>query len=381
MSKKTLISLISAMVIAVIIVINFSNKGENNQTIKIGGISARTGVGAPIGDEEYKGALLAVEEINKKGGIDGKQIEFISEDLSIDRLKDAGVVANKLVTIDKVVGIVGPQWDEPAMAILPIIEEAKVSLIGPDQSDTIETDEVGEYLFSTWYDNRVGVDVILKHAQSQGIKRVAIVRAIDAGFWKFVSDDFSGKANQYGIEIVDDITLGNAFTTDFRTTIVKIKEKNPDAVFSVTTDPVQCPLFKQFNELGFDKPIFATEAAGNQASLEQCHGVLENLYFSTPVNENKKFSDFEKAFEKRFGNKPAFPSAVTAYDAVYVLANALEKTNSEGGEALQKALSETRGLEGASQPLITFKENGFVETPSDIFQMRTVRGGEFVPVE
>ncbi|MDA8611491.1 ABC transporter substrate-binding protein [Candidatus Pacebacteria bacterium] len=381
MNKKAVFGLTSILIMVAIIAVNRPDIEDNNQTIRIGGISARTGVGAPIGDEEYKGALLAVEEINKNGGIDGRKIEFVSEDLSIDRLKDAGSVANKLVNIDKVLGIIGPQWDEPAMAILPITEEAKVSVIGPDTSDTIENNEVGEYLFSTWYDNRAGIDVILKHAESQGIKRMVIIRAIDAGFWKFVSDDFSNKAEQYGIEIVDDITLGNAFTTDFRTTIIKIKEKNPDAVFSVTTDPVQCPLFKQFNELGFDKPVFATEAAGNQASLGQCPGVLENLYFSTPINENKKFSDFELAFEKRFGSKPAFPSAVTAYDAVYVLANALEKTNGEGGEALQKALSETKGLEGASQPILTFKENGFVETPVDIFQMRTVRNGEFVPVE
>ena len=61
----------------------------SNETIKIGGISALSGVGASVGENERRGAVLAVEEVNMRGGINGRKIELVSEDLSIDKINKA----------------------------------------------------------------------------------------------------------------------------------------------------------------------------------------------------------------------------------------------------------------------------------------------------
>ncbi len=79
--------------------------------IKVGGIAALTGVGVANGEEVRKGAELAVKEINASGGVLGRPIEYIVEDVSIDKLDVAGTVTQKLISIDKVSVIVGPQWD------------------------------------------------------------------------------------------------------------------------------------------------------------------------------------------------------------------------------------------------------------------------------
>lgn len=381
MNKK--IIWILGLIIIVLIILGLNRKSDStySESIKIGSVSARTGVGVAIGDEEYKGTKLAVDEINKKGGIKGRMLELVSEDVSIDKLNIAGSVANKLVSIDKVIAIVGPQWDEPMLAMLPITEKAKVPLIGPDTTDSVESDIVGQYLFSTWYDNRVGVEVIMKHAQAKGLKKISILRPLNAGFWKFASDLVASSAPKYGITIVEDVDIGNPLTTDFRTFISKLKQKKPDAIFFIMADPGQCIFFKQMREQGFAVPVLATEAAGNNASLSQCASDMTNLYFSTPSVSHPGYKAFESAFTEAYGRGPLFPSAVTAYDAVRVLADALEKTAGEGGEALQKALSETKGFKGASLPEITFKENGFVITPADAFEMQTVRDGKFVKAE
>ena len=186
----------------------------NKEPIKIGGISALTGVGVAIGEEERKGALLAVEEINKQGGLDGHPLELISEDVSLDQIKVGISVVQKLVNVDHVVAIVGPQWDEPAGPILPIIEASHVPMIGPDSSPMLQAAHNYKYFFSTWYDNRVGIRELLRFAQAKGIKTIAIVKPLNAGFWQYTADTMNKEAVNYGIKIVDEVNMGNPISLD-----------------------------------------------------------------------------------------------------------------------------------------------------------------------
>jgi len=389
--KKTIWAIIIIVVLAALFWFFAGKKTEapqapggtetSGEPIKIGSISALTGVGTAIGEEEKRGAELGVEFVNKNGGINGRPLVLVSEDLSIDKLKNAGTVTSKLINVDKVVGIVGPQWDEPAMAILPIVEAAKLPTIGPDTTDAVETNGLGKYLFSTWYDNREGIETLLKFAESKGYKRGTIIRLLDGGFWKFTSDLFADRAPSYGITIIDDININNPLANDFRTFITKAKAKNPDFIFFVTSDPGECIFFKQMREQNFAVPVLATEAAGNSASLTECPNELANLFFSTPSQNHDGYFKFEKMFSEKYGRRPLFPSAVSAFDAVRIMALALEQTGGQGGEPLQKALAETKDFPGATLPIITFKENGFMITPDDVFEMQTVKNGEFVRAE
>ena len=383
MNKIKYGSIIAIIIIIVIIFLlshSFQVKDTSVQgTIKIGGMSALTGVGAAIGEEERKGAQLAVNEINTSGGIKGRKLELVSEDVSLDKIKNAATVAEKLVNVDNVVAIVGPQWDEPAGPILPIIEKAKVPTIGADNSDQLEKDISYDYFFSTWYDPRVGVRELLRFSQSKGYKDIAIIRPLAAGFWEFTADIFVNDAPKYGVNVIENIDMGNPLSIDFRTSISKIKAKNPDAVFIVTSDYNQCAFVKQAKELGLSVPTLGTESSGDQVSLAECPQLLENRYFSTP-KQSDKYALFSGSFKSTFGDIPKFPSAVTAYDAVYVIADALKKTGGNGGEALQKAIAETdRG--GVALSEIKFNQKGFLFTPEDSFEMKTTKNGAFVEIK
>lgn len=348
--------------------------------IKIGSISALTGVGVSIGEEERNGALLAVAEINARGGVSGRQLELVPEDVSIDKMKVAPTVVSKLVNIDKVVAIVGAQWDEPSEAIIPSIESLHVPTISPDATNHVEVNRDAPYFFSTWYDNRVGIRTLLSYAQKQELKKIYIIRPINGGFWKFTADLLTQYAPEYGVEIVGDVDLGNPLIMDFRTPLAKVKSVRPDAIFAVTTDPNQCVLSKQAMELGLNIPILATEAAGNQDSLGKCPQYLETTYFSTPV-QGDSYRAFEKAYVTKFGRAPQYPSAVNAYDAVYVIAHALKETGGEGGSVLRDEIAKTAGLSGAALSKLSFDAKGYLITPADAFEMKTVRGGKFVEVK
>jgi ABC-type branched-subunit amino acid transport system substrate-binding protein len=354
-----------------------SNK---NQPIKIGGISALTGVGVAIGEEERRGAALAVTEINESGGINGQPLELISEDVSLDKLKVVVAVAQKLISVDKVTAIVGPQWDEPAFPILPIIEAAKVPTVGADSSPMLEKDHDNPYFFSTWYDNRVGIRELLKFAQKRGIRRVAIIKPVAAGFWEYTANTFKKEAPNYGVIVVDEIDMGNPLELDFKTNIARTMQKKPEAIFIVSSDYNQCTFLKQAAQLGYKGITLGTESSGDPTSLSQCAKLMENRYFSTPV-QTERYKAFAEKFKVRFGEYPKFPSAATAYDAVQVIAEGLKLTKGEGGEALKRSLAVTKNLKGVAYDDITFDAMGFVATPENAFEMQTVRAGKFVKVE
>ena len=378
-TTKTILGIIILALIIWGITSLSDSESTTAEPIKIGGIFALSGVGTAVGEEERRGAELAIEEINASGGVLGRLLEFIVEDVSLDKMKVAGSVAHKLIDIDKVVAIVGPQWAEPTAAIIPIIEKAQVPTVGIDATHDIETQTKSSYFFSTWYDNQVGIDIMLQFIQDRGWTNIAIIRPVDGGYWEYTRNLFRKSAPAYNVLIIDDINLGNPLTQDFRTPLVKIKSKNPDAIFIVVTDPTECPFMRQAQELGVNVPILSLEASGNYASLAQCPQFLENLYFSTPA-PNESSEKFIQKFIERYGREPQYPSAVTSYDAVRVIAHALEETNLEGGEALRDAISETN-IDGFSLPTITFDDNGFVVTPSDAFEIQTVRDGQFVKYE
>ncbi len=371
-----------AVIIIIIVFVGYVlfQSRQNSGTVKIGGVFALTGAGASMGLEELRGAELAVEEININGGIKGKRIEFIGEDLSIDKLKNAGLVANKLISVDKVKAIVGAQWDEPTEAILPAIEAARIPMIGHNTTDNVEAQKSYEYLFGTWYDSRVGIDVVLDFAKKKNLKNIALMRVFDGGFWKFTHDIFVERAPSYGVNIVEDIDLGNPLVTDFRTHLLKIKQSKPDALFMVVGDINECALLQQMKDMGLMIPLLATEAAGNDVSLSQCPKQLENVYFSAPVRSSR-FIEFNEKFKQKYGMDVLFPSTITAYDAVGIITDALEKTNLAGNDILRDAIAKTNNYQGVSLTSITFKQNGFVDTPPDSFEMQTVKDSKIIKYE
>ncbi len=380
MKIKHIAYLILVIILAIFIGnYRYSNKGKI-ETIKIGGISALTGVGVAIGDEERKGALLAVEEVNRQGGVAGKILELVSEDVSIDKIKVATSVVKKLVDIDKVVAIVGPQWDEPAFPILPIIEETQTVTVGADSSPMLEAEKDYKYFFSTWYDNRVGIRELLRFAQKKGLKRISIIKPIAAGFWEYTADQFKKEAPNYGVNIIDEIDMGNPLELDFKTTLLRVIKNNPEAIFIVTSDYNQCTFLKQATQLGYKGITLGTESSGDPTSLSQCSELLENRYFSTPV-QSDRYKEFALKFKERFGDYPKFPSAATTYDAVQVIAYGLKQTNGVGGEKLRGVLAELSNFKGVSIEDITFNEMGFVHTPEDEYEIQTVKDGKFVGVE
>lgn len=370
------------LVTALVLLVVFTGSQNNvtgGEPVKFGQISARSGIGASIGEEEFNGAVLAVEEINESGGVLGRPLELISEDVSLDKLREAGSAVQKLINSDNVVAIIGPQWDEPALAIAPIIEEAQIPTISPNLTQVAEQDQSYDYLFSTWYSNEVGTKEILKFANERGWTDVMIVQPAKGGFWELVSGYFRIFAPEYGITVIGEEFGTDLGSTNYRSLILKAKQLNPDAVFGTFAE-FECPFLKQASELGLEAPLISTESAGTPTALDNCGDILEGkLYFSTPV-QNERYQEFALAYKERFGHEPRTPSAVTSYDAVRVTAAAIEEAGTTESQAVRDALSEIEFTNSVSLPRIKFDDKGYVITPATAFEVQSVKSGEFVNV-
>lgn len=379
--KNTIIWVVVVVVVLGLIWMNNKKAPISGEVIKVGQMSGLTGIGADIGEEERNGALLAVEEINTKGGIEGKLIEMISEDTPSFDLKKGVSVSEKLITIDNVLAIVGPQWDGQAEVVASISANRQTPVISPNASTDIESKINSPYFFTTWPDNEVGIKELLKFAQARGWKKIAIVQPANFSFWLYTTNLLEKNAPDYGIEIVSK-EMGTDFSVvDYRTLITKTKSKNPDAVFGSYAD-LECIFLKQSKELGLDVPLLSTESAGNPKALGECPDLMNSrLYFATPGQSNG-YDKFTQSYEKRFERKPISPSAVTAYNAVLVLAEVMrdliDSKQEITRENIKNGLNDIKFDDGVSIPVIEFNEKGFIITPPEAFEIRTVQEGQFI---
>ena len=147
---------------------------DNRQPIKIGGAFALTGFASEWGAVERNGAILAIEEINAQGGINGREVKLIVEDTLSDG-KGAINAVQKLINIDNVEVIVGPSWLDSFGGAAPIADENNIVFMTPSASiDAIKSEHSYDYVFSTWYRTDKESEELAKHLSNANKKRIIL---------------------------------------------------------------------------------------------------------------------------------------------------------------------------------------------------------------
>ncbi|MFA6269497.1 MAG: ABC transporter substrate-binding protein, partial [archaeon] len=184
MNKKILTGGVIALIVLAIIAIGFNVTQINGnftagakETIKIGYLGPLTGDMASIGEGQLKAVLLAVDEINSKGGINGAKIELIAEDGTCDG-KAAITAMTKLVEVDNVKYVVGGQCSSETIAAAPLAEKNKVLLLSPLSSNPNIT-TMGDYIFRNYpsdsYQGKIAAEYV---ANTMHLKKAAILSCL-----------------------------------------------------------------------------------------------------------------------------------------------------------------------------------------------------------
>jgi urea transport system substrate-binding protein len=311
---------------------------SSGDTIKVGILHSLSGTMA-ISEVSVKDAeLLAIEEINKAGGVLGKKVVPVVEDGASDWPTFAEK-AQKLISSDKVAATFGGWTSASRKAMLPVFERNKALLYYPVQYEGLES---SPYIFYTGATTNQQIIPGLEFLQKEkGVKKLFLVGS-DYVFPRTANKEIKAWAKANGMQIMGEeyAPLGS---TEFSTIVNKVKAANPDAVFNTLNGDSNVAFFKQLDGAGLPSsklPIVSVSIAEDEVrgiGADKLEGqiVAWNYYQTTPGAANDKFV---KAYKAKYGAKRVTDDPIeAAYLQVKIWAAAVEKAGTTDVEKVKAA--------------------------------------------
>jgi branched-chain amino acid transport system substrate-binding protein len=318
-------------------------------TIKVGEYASLTGKEASFGQSSHKGIVLAIEEINAKGGVLGQQIELFVED-NQTRPGESATAAKKLIAREKVIALLGEVASGRSLEAAPIAQAAKVPMIAPAATNPKVT-ETGDYIFRVCFIDPFQGTVMAKFAQNDlKVKKVAVLSSVSnaysVGLAKYFRETFTSGGGQIVAE--NNFSEGDK---DFRAQLTAVKAAGAEAVFVPSYYTEAALIVRQARDLGITVPFFGGDGWEAPQLLQIGGDALEGCFYSThfsPENDDPAVRSFVERFKARWDNQTPDAFAALGYDAAYVLADALKRAGSTDGAKLRDALAATRDFVGVT---------------------------------
>jgi len=362
-------------------------------TIKLGAFFDLSGPAANIGTPTKLVAEMVVAEINKSGGVNGREIELVVGDTQGDPAKAANL-AKKFIYKDKVVAIVGPTRTGTGMNVKSIVEKAQIPTVMTVGGDpVIMGGKFGPYtyVFKSPQRSEVAVKRLFTYLRDKQLQRVALLYAAD-GFGKDGSRWMEKLAPEFGIEFVTRESFGPQ-DTDMTSQLTMAKNANPQALICWTIGPAGSIVAKNKLQLGIDLPLFQChglpdpkyiELAGKASEGDRMPATKLLVADQLPDNDPQKgvILNFIHLYRDVYHYDREFPintHSGYAWDAITLVANAIKKAGTQP-EALRKAIETTSGYVGVSGVYNLTKEdhNGL---GVDSMVMVAVKDGKFTLAE
>ncbi|MGE0830273.1 MAG: ABC transporter substrate-binding protein [Hyphomonadaceae bacterium] len=327
------------VLLGAILTLGFLTGIAQSAEFKIGAAEALTGNAAQYGGPIRKGIELALGEINGSGGINGVKIVLVVEDEQ-GKKEEAINVFKKLIFQDKVLMLFGPTLSNSAQASDPVAQAAKVVVFGTSNTaDGITS--IGNYVFRNSVTEADILPVTLKvAAQRTGLRKVAVLYGNDDIFTKSGYDNFKKALQVLRIPITTTETFAKG-DVDFKPQLTKIKASRPDAIVLSALVAEGAPIMVQARQLGIALPFIGGNGMNSPKVFELAKDNSDHLWVGSPWSvenpaaENKRFIT---AYQKAHGGL-ADQFAAQAYDAMYIVAQALKKIKITGNlEADRKAV-------------------------------------------
>ena len=376
MSAKRIIILMIVLFLTFVSVWHCAKK-ERIDTIKIGVSLPLTGDAAVWGKGQKYGYELALDQINNKGGVNGKKIKLVYGD--DQGLPKTGVsVLQKLIGVEKIKLLTGVANSSVALAYIPIINQEKILFISSGASSPKLTG-VSKYFFRTWPSDNAEALAMAKYAFNElQVKRLSIL---------YINNDYGiGLKNPLiklftklggEIVIIDSFEQG---ATDFRTQLSKIVAVKQDAIYLAGNPREMGRCIKQARELGIITQFLSISTLNDPevfgiTGQKAIEGTIISDASFDPDSPNPLTQSFLKDFKGMFNKEPGI-LAITAYDALNVLVHAIEKVG-ERPEAIADFLHNLKNYNGASGSL-SFTPGGDVNRP---IRISKAENGSFIPIE
>lgn len=343
-----------------------SNKGGENGTpeyYKIAVTGPMTGNNAENGKNFDVAVDIAIEEINAAGGINGVPLKKETYDSKADP-KESVDIARRLVEDNKTLAVIGDFSSSSCMAAAPVFEEGKLVQLSPSATHT-DYAGMGDYQFGIMgrQDGEAPfyADIIMD--KYIGTKKVGIIY-LNNDWGLSVLENMERTFDKNGIEVTAKEMFADT-DTDFSASLNKIRQSNPDTICLVTFYQHAGIMIKQIRQMGWDVNIVSMgigfSSIFSELVGENGNGVYSGSMFVLDLN-NEKDKAYNDEFMKRSGGLAPTVLGVCAYDATYMLAQAMKNALEKGEltrETLRDELAALDGFVGMTGP-IKFNEIGDV---------------------
>jgi len=316
----------------------------STEPIKIGFFSPTTGFAAADGTSALQSAQLAVKIINEKGGVLGRPLELVYYD-DAAKPDQASAIARKLIEQDKVVAAISGSYSGATRAAAPIFQEAGIPMLSAYAIHP-EITKTGDMIFRigtlATVQGRVGAELVGKVLN---VKKVAVL-IVDNDFGISLTEGFKQHAADLGLEIVleEKYPLGE---TEFRPILGKIKASGAEAVYATGYYNEAANLVSQAKDEGVTIPIIGQEGYDSPKFIELAGPAAEGVIITTDLNRDSERAMtrlFLEQYKAAYGEEADMVGA-SAFDAVMVLAYAINTAGSTEPQAIVDAIANLKNFE------------------------------------
>ena len=323
------------------------------EPIKIGSVLSVTGPAAFLGDPELKTLQQYVDEINKKGGVIGRQLQLVHYDDGSDANKANGF-AKRLIDDDKVDVLVGGTTTGATMSMVPLVEKAGVPFISLAGAVVI-IEPVKKFVFKTPHTDRMAAEKVFEDMKKRGISKVALLSET-SGFGQSGKKETEGVAAKYGITLVASETYGPK-DTDMSPQLTKIKTTpGVQAVFIFGLGQGPAIATKNYKQLGVTLPLYHAHGVASEEFIKLAGPAAEGVRLPAaallvadklPANDPQKkvAVDYTKAFQEKWKTDVSTFGG-HAYDGLMIAVEAIKRANSTDKAKVRDALEATKGYVG-----------------------------------
>lgn len=367
--KKSIIK-IFAIILVLSLLVGCGKKAGNENEIRIGINYELSGGVASYGQQSVDGIMMAFDEINANGGINGKQIVPVK----IDNKSESGEatsVATRLMTKENVVACLGPATSGNFMATIPVAMQNKIPVISSsataDYGVTVEKDgKLNEYVFRTCYtDAFQGVTLANFAINNLNKTKAVIIQDNSSDYGKGLGENFTKTFEGAGGKIVA-LEGYVEKEKDFNAILTKIKDEDFDVIFIPGYYEEAGLIIKQARNLGIDAPILGADGFG-APELTTLAGAenLTDVYFSnhySSLGDNARVEEFVKAYKAKYsGNEPSAFNAL-GYDLGYFIADAIKRADSTDPVKVKDALKATVDFDGVTGKITVGEDHNAVKS-------------------
>jgi branched-chain amino acid transport system substrate-binding protein len=322
---------------------------QDQSPIKIGVIAEAQSV---AGSSIPSAAQIAADEINAKGGVDGRKIEIVSYDNHSSSAESVRAF-QRAVNEDHVNAVIASYISEVVLALEPWAGRLKTVMITPGAASDVITANIAKdyehnkYTFHGYLTSGALSQLVCDAAKDMlvdGLKmKTAVIMSEDAAWTGPLDVGYAECLPKIGLKVLDHIRF-SPDTTDFTPIFNKIEGEKPDVIITgishVGTQPTV-----QWKSQQVPIPMFGISSqATNSTFWKDTNGATDGVLYqgvSGPdVAVSPKTLPFVEAFQKKYGNAPSY-AGYTAYDDVYIIAEAIHRAGSSDSDKLVASMEKT----------------------------------------